>query len=171
MKSLITGLFVTGFFFVSITLFSQTQLKIGHVNFDEIMLALPERDSAQAILEKESNELQAAFEEMTVTYNRLYDEYQKNLSSYSTIVKQTKEDELLDKQKRLTDFQQNATTVLKNRNTELVEPIVEKINKAIEKVATENSFTYVLDVSKGSVVFTSRESQNITPLVLKILKP
>lgn len=170
MKNFITGLFIMGFLFISTTSFSQNQLKIGHVNYDEIMQALPERDSAQAVLEKETKEMQAAFEELTVTYNQLYDEYQKGLSSYSALVKKTKEDELVDKQKRLSEFEQNASTTLQNRNTELLKPIIEKINKAINNVATENGFTYILDISKGSVVFVSKESQNITQLVLKMLK-
>jgi outer membrane protein len=170
MKNLIPGVFVTGFLFISTTSFSQSQLKIGHVNFDEIMQALPERDSAQAVLEKETKELTTTYEELTVAYNQLYDDYQKGLSSYPAIVKKTKEDELVDKQKRLSEFEQNATVTIQNRNTELVKPIIEKINKAINKVATENGFTYILDISKGSVVFVSKESQNITQLVLKILK-
>jgi len=106
-----------------------------------------------------------------VTLNQLYDDYQKGLSSYSAIVKKTKEDELLDKQNRMSEFEQNASITLQNRNAELVRPIVEKINKAIDKVATENGFIYILDISKGSVVFTSKDSQNITPLVIKIVKP
>ena len=71
----------------------------------------------------------------------------------------------------MSDFEQYASTTLQNRNAELIKPIVEKINKAIDRVATENGFTYILDLSKGSVVFTSKDSQNISPLVLKTLKP
>ena len=171
MKNLIISFLVTGLLFIPLVSFSQPQLKIGHVNFEEIMLALPESDSAKAILEKETKELESAYEELTVTYNQLHDEYQKGLSSYSAIVKKTKEDELLDKQKRMSEFEQNASTTMQNRNAELVKPIVEKINKAIDKVATENGFTYILDISKGSVVFTSKDSQNIKALVLKLLKP
>jgi len=171
MKNLATISFVAGLLFIPLVSFSQAQLKIGHVNFEEIMLALPESDSAKAILEKETKEFQSAYKALTVTYNQLYDEYQKGLSSYSAMVKKTKEDELLDKQKRMSEFEQNASTTLENRNAELARPIVEKINKAIDKVATENGFTYILDISKGSVVFTSKDSQNITPLVIKIVKP
>ena len=170
MKMVFTGLLMTGFFFMSLASLSQLQLKIGHVNFEEIMVTLPERDSAQTILEKESKELQSAYEELTVTYNQLYEDYQKGLSSYSPTVKRTKEDELLDKQKRMAEFEQNAATLIQNRNSELLKPIIEKINKAIDKVATENGFTYIFDVSKGSVVFTSKDSQNITPLVIKIVR-
>lgn len=171
MKRVFALLFVSVIAFISFRGFSQAQLKIGHVNFEEIMLALPERDSAQAVLKKETDELQSAYEELTVTYNRLYDEYQKGLPSYTAILKKAKEDELLDKQKRMAEFEQNASTTLQNRNTELLKPIIEKITQAIGRVATENGYTYILDISKGSVVFTSKESQNINSSVLKLLKP
>jgi outer membrane protein len=134
------------------------------------MSALPETDSAQAILEKESKEFQAVYEELTVAYNLLYDEYQKGLSSYTTIAKKIKEDELLDKQKRMAEFEQNASTLLQKRNAELVTPLIDKINKAISKIATENGFTYILDISKGPVVFTSKDSQNINEMVLQLLE-
>ena len=77
----------------------------------------------------------------------------------------------MDKEKRLQEFQQNATTALQKRNADLIQPIFDKIIKAISKVATDNAFTYILDVSKGAVVFTSKDSQNIDQLVLKVLKP
>lgn len=170
MKKILLLILGPGLLSISLTSFSQAQLKIGHVNFEEIMSALPETDSAQAILEKESKEFQAAYEELTVAYNQLYDEYQKGLSSYTTIAKKTKEDELLDKQKRMAEFEQNASTLLQKRNAELVTPLIDKINIAISKVATENGFTYILDISKGSVVFTSKDSQNINQLVLQFLK-
>lgn len=171
MKSLLTSIFASGLTLITLATFSQPQLKIGHVNFEEIMLALPERDSAQAVLEKESNEFRDAYDELTVEYNKLYDEYQKGLTSFSQVTKKMKEDELIDKQKRLAEFEQNATLSLQKRNDELLQPIINKINKAIEKTATENAFTYIFDISKGSVVFTSKESQNITPLVIKVIKP
>jgi outer membrane protein len=171
MKTLKTSLLLCGFALISLAAFPQAQLKIGHVNFEEIMMSLPSRDSAQAILDKESKEMQDAYEELSVTYNQLYNEYQKGLASYTPLVKKTREDELLDKQKRMAEFEQNATAILQKRNAELVKPIVDKINQAIDKVATGNGFTYILDISKGSVVFISKESQDITPMVLKLLKP
>lgn len=92
------------------------------------------------------------------------------MSTFSELVKKTKESEILDKQKRLQEFEQNASITLQQRNLDLYQPIYAKIIKAIEKVATENGFAYILDLSKGSVVFTSKDSQNINLLVLKLLK-
>ena len=154
----------------SLSSFSQAQLKIGHLNYEEILFALPEKDSVQAILQKESKEYENGYEELTVQYNKLFDEYQKGLTGYTVVTRKLKEDELLDKQKRMSEFEQNATAALQKRNTELLQPIIEKINKAIDQLATENDFTYILDLSKGSVVFTSKDSQNVTAQVLNLLK-
>jgi outer membrane protein len=171
MKKLITILFGAGLISISLTAFSQTVLKIGHVDIAGIMAALPQRDSAAAVLEKETKEYQSTFEEMTAVYNKMLDDYEKGQSTYSALVKKNKESELMDKEKRLQEFQQNAGTALQKRNTDLIQPIFDKIIKAISKVATDNGFTYILDVSKGAVVFTSKDSQNIDQLVLKVLKP
>ncbi len=171
MKNILTSIFGAVLISISMTTFSQGILKIGHVDIAEIMVALPARDSAAVILEKETKEIQSTYDDMTVVYNKMMDDYEKGQSTYSELVKKNKESELLDKQKRLQEFEQNASATLQKRNSELIQPIIDKIIRAVNKVATENGFTYILDVSKGSVVFTSKESQNINQLVLKILKP
>ena len=160
-----------GLIFISLTGFSQTTLKIGHVDIAEILASLPARDSAAAVIEKETKEMQSTYDDMTAVYNRMLDDYEKEQSNFSEVVKKSKEAELLDKEKRLQEFEQNASANLQKRNSELIQPILNKILKAVDKVAGENGFTYILDVSKGSVVYTSKDSQNINQMVLKILKP
>jgi outer membrane protein len=171
MKNILTTIFLAGLLLLSMTSFSQTTLKIGHVDLTKIMESLPERDTAAAVLERETKEVQSTYDEMTVVYNKLLDDYDKGKSTYSEIIRKTKETELLDKEKRIQEFEQNAQTNLQKRNSELVQPILDKVLKAVDKVAAENGFTYILDVSKGSVIYTSKDSQNINDLVLKILKP
>jgi outer membrane protein len=170
MKTIIAILMIVSMILTCSHTYSQPSLKIGHVNISEILSSLPEKDSAQVKLDKESKDIQKTYEEMQVIYNNLVNDYQKGLSSFSDLIKKTKEDEILDKQKRLQEFEQNANTTLQQRNVELLQPIYNKIIKAIEKVATDNAFTYVLDISKESVVFTSKDSQNLNQLVLNILK-
>jgi outer membrane protein len=171
MKNIMTLLFGAGLMTISLNTFPQTTLKIGHVDIAEILAALPARDSAATVLDKETKELQSTYDEMTVVYNKMLDDYEKSQATLTEIVKKNKESELMDKEKRIQEFQQNASTTLQKRNSELIQPILNRIIKAVDKVAGENGFTYILDVSKGSVVYTSKESQNINQLVLKILKP
>jgi outer membrane protein len=171
MKNILLIIFLAGLLSLSLTSFSQATLKIGHVDLTKIMESLPSRDSAAAVLQKETKEVQSTYDEMTVVYNKLLDDYDKGKSTFSEIVRKTKETELLDKEKRIQEFEQNAQNNLQKRNSELVQPILDKVLKAVNKVAAENGFTYILDVSKGSVIYTSKDSQNINELVLKMLKP
>jgi outer membrane protein len=171
MKKLMIILLGAGLISISSTSFSQTTLKIGHVDIAEILAVLPERDSAAAVIEKETKEIQSTYDDMTAVYNKMLDDYEKGQSTFTELVKKNKESELLDKEKRLQEFEQNASANLQKRNSELIQPILNKILKAVDKVAAENGFTYILDVSKGSVVYTSKDSQNINQLVLRILKP
>jgi outer membrane protein len=171
MKNILVTIFAAGLLSLSMASFSQTTLKIGHVDIAELLAALPARDSAATVLAKETKEMQSTYDEMSADYNKMMDDYEKMQATYSPLVKKNKEAELLDKEKRLHEFEQNASANLQKRNSELIQPILNRILKAIDKVAAENGFTYILDVSKGSVVYTSKDSQNINALVLKILKP
>jgi outer membrane protein len=140
---------------------SQIELKIGHANLVEILEALPETDSAEQIIEKDTEELELMLEEMQVEYNKLLDDYQENLASYSEVIRSTKESDIIEMQKRIQTFQQNASQQLQERGVELMQPIYDKIQRAIDVIGKRDGYAYILDISKGSVVFTGETSIDI----------
>jgi outer membrane protein len=71
------------------TVFSQNSLKIGHVDINEIMASVPERDSTQIKLDKETKEIESTYEEMQVIFNKLVDDYQKGQFSLSDLISNT----------------------------------------------------------------------------------
>jgi len=140
--------------------------KFGHINSDELIQTMPEYDSATVKLEKFRKELVNALELMSVELNTKNDTYQKESKLLSDIVKQTKEQELIDMNKRIQDFQTNAQTQLQSKQTEVFQPIYAKVDKAIKDVGKENGFLYVFDVAKGALLyFDEGKSINILPLV------
>ena len=140
--------------------------KFGHINSDELIQTMPEYDSATVKLEKFRKELVNALELMSVELNTKNDAYQKESKLLSDIVKQTKEQELIDMNKRIQDFQTNAQTQLQSKQTEVFQPIYAKVDKAIKEVGKENGFLYVFDVAKGALLyFDEAKSINILPLV------
>jgi len=151
---------------VSLKVLAQDQLKIGHVDVVEIVTSMPESDSAQVLLDNDTNELEIMLEKMQVEYNNLLNNYQENLEGLSQLIKQTKETELIEMQNKIQAFQQNASQQLQQRNYELMQPIYEKVQIAIDKIATQEGFTYILDISKGAIVFTANNSKNMNSLVL-----
>lgn len=163
MKKII-GIVIVLLFAASMS-FAQPGLKIGHINTQELLQAMPETDSAQTKLEKMQKELQSQLEVMQVELNNKYQDYLSKRDSYSELVRQTKEDELQNIQQRIQQFAQNADQDLQKKRSELYKPILDKANKAIEEVAKENGFTYILDLSSGVVLFHSDSSLDILPLV------
>ncbi len=139
--------------------------KFGHVNSEELIQALPEYDSANVQLENLQKELINTLELMSVELNNKSESYNKESKNLTDIVKQTKEQELIDLNKRIQDFQTNAQTQLQNKQVELFQPIYAKVDKAIKDLGKENEFLYVFDVSKGSLLyFDETKSTNVMAL-------
>lgn len=144
---------------------SQDELKIGHANLVEILEALPETDSARQLIEKDTKELELMLEEMRVEYNKLFDEYQQNLATYSEVIRSAKEADIVEMQNRIQTFQQNATQQLQQRGAELMQPIYDKIQEAVDEVGRREGYAYIIDTSKGSIVFTGERSNDIGSLI------
>ncbi|MCK4664341.1 MAG: OmpH family outer membrane protein [Bacteroidales bacterium] len=169
MKNIIKLLFV-GLILISFTQsFAQGKYKFGHIDSNQLLSIMPEREKAQKELEKIASELEKELEAMQVEFNNKYQDYLAKVDSLSDLIKQTKEAELQEIQQRIQSFQATAQQELQNKETELIKPIIEKAQNAIKEIAKENSFTYIFDTGTGVVLYFSDDSQDIFPLVKKKL--
>ena len=160
----ISKLFAVLFFF-AIAISANAQTKLGHINSQELLAAMPETDSAQKQLEKIAMEHDLVLEEMSVEFNRKLEDLNANYEQLSDLVRASKEAELQDLQKRVQSFQQTAEQDLQRQRMELFQPIQEKAVAAVNDVAKENGFTYILDAGTGVVVYMGDDAQDILPLV------
>jgi outer membrane protein len=139
--------------------------KFGHINSDELIQTMPEFDSATKKLEAFRQQLVNEIELMTVELNNKNDTYQKESKNLTDIVKQSKEQEILDLNRRLQDFQTKASQDYQDKQTELFQPVYARVDKAIKDVGKENGFLYVFDVAKGSLLyFDETKSTNVMDL-------
>ncbi len=144
--------------------YSQT-VKFGHVSGNELVQALPEFDSARVKLEKYRQDLENTLEIMSVQLNNMNDSYQKDSKNWTDLVRQTKEQEMIDLNKRIQDYQAKAQTDLQDKQMEMFRPIQEKVDKAIKEVGKENGFVYVFDIGSGALLyFDETKSTNIMPM-------
>ena len=168
MKNLIKLIVITLFLF-SGTAVNAQNYKFGHINSQELLRLMPERDSAEAKVQQYAKELEGELELMNVEYRNKVNDYVEKQDNLTPLVKQTKEQELTEFQKRIQDFTANAEQELQQQNAQLIQPIIQKAEKAIKDVARENGFTYIFDLSRGSVIYFSEQSEDILPLVKKKL--
>ena len=145
-------------------------LKFGHINSQELLSLMPERDSAQLILENYAQQLEDQLEVMQVEYNNKVQQYLAEQENYTNLIKQTKEQELTDMQERIQNFQATAQQDIQQKEAELIQLIIDKAEKAIQDVAKEQGFTYIFDLARGTILYFSEASQDILPLVKAKLK-
>jgi len=168
MKNLLKLLVITLFLF-SGTAVNAQNYKFGHINSQELLSLMPERDSAQATIQQYAKELEGELEIMNVEYNNKLNDYVEKRDNLTPLVKQTKEQELSEFQSRIQEFTNSAQQELQQQEAQLIQPIIQKAEKAIKDVAKENGFTYIFDLSRGSVIYFSEQSEDILPLVKKKL--
>ena len=129
MKKIFTLLFVAFIAFGGSAM-AQKTIKLGHINSNELMQIMPGRDSAQAVLQKEMEDLEETLKSMSTELETRYNEYMAKQDAMSDLIKQTKQRELQDMQARAQEFQKNAEQQLQDRQAELLKPIIERARKA-----------------------------------------
>jgi len=168
MSKLLKGIMIVALF-VAATNVNAQNLKFGHINSQELLISMPERDSAESKLKRYAQDLQDQIETLGVEYNKKAQDYLQKKATYTDAIREMKEKELNELQQRAQEFEQTAQQDYQRMQGELMKPIMDKANEAIKKVAKANAFTYVFDLATGAVVYFSEQSVDILPLVKKEL--
>ena len=148
----------------------ENDFKFGHVNVQEIMSMMPERDSARQELQEYNQMLQQELQTMQQEYQNKLQSYQENVDTYSRSVRNSKEKELQDIQRRIQEFQTTAQQDFQQKQSEIMQPIMRKIESAIKKVGEDQDLIYIFDTSAGAVVYKDeKNSKDVSSLVKKEL--
>lgn len=143
--------------------------KLGHLDAQEILALMPEREKATEDYQEYAKGLESQLMSMQSLYQSSIQDYQDNEATYSDLVKQDKIAEIQGLEQRIGTFQQSAQESLQRKEVELLSPILEKLQNAINEVAEDGDYTYIFDNSTGGMLLYSKDSENISSLVKKKL--
>lgn len=144
-------------------------LKLGHVNFEEVLTLMPEMAKVKTQIDTLSNQWEGEMVKMREEYTAKIKELQDKQGNMPESIQQTRLAEIQEIETRITNTRQQAYTDIQNRQKALMEPIIEKVRTAIKAVATESKLVYVFDLGAQSIIYTAPNSNDITPLVKKKL--
>ncbi len=147
---------------------AQKNVKLGHINSNDLMQIMPGRDSAQTVLQAEVTELENTLKSMQAEAEKRYNDYVANQAGWTELIRQTKQREIQDMAARIEEFQKNAQEQLQTREQELLKPIIDRAKKAIEDVAKEGGYTYIFDAGTAALLY-DEGGDDIMPLVKKKL--
>lgn len=152
MMKQLKSLLIAALLFAGISQTAQAQAKVAHINVGDLMAAMPDMKAANAQLEKLTKTYDTEYNTMVDEFRKKVAQYEKEASTVTEPVNETRSKEVQDMQKRIQDYQQNATKELQEKQEGIYKPILEKSRAAIQKVAKAKGYQYVLDSSTGSGV-------------------
>lgn len=166
--------FLVAFFGVSVLAFSQQHLKIGYTNLDYIMNQMPEMKQIESQLKEFEKQLQSQLQSKYTEYEQKLDAYKRGQATMADIVKQDKEQELMNLQNNIREFEEKAQTEMQKKQMSLLQPVLEKIQKSIDKVAEAHGYSYIFSThseygSTAIILYAKSKEDNISDLVLKDL--
>jgi outer membrane protein len=159
MKRMILAIAIIG---MAITLHAQ---KFGHITSEQLLVAMPEYDSAQLKVEELRQHYTLEIERIQVEINKKIEEFSASEAAMSDLIKEAKASEIQELQARLQNYSQTAQQDLQQQGGMVMQPVMDKARKAIDEVAKENGLLYVFDLSAGNPIYTSEESLDMLPLV------
>jgi outer membrane protein len=144
--------------------------KIGHINSNELLLAMPERTTIETEIQNHAKQLETQLLTMQRELETKYQDFQAKESLMTEAIREDKIKELTSLEQRLNEFQERAQADLQNKEKELTEPLITKAKDAIEKVGKDNGYTYILDSGIGFILYMDEtDADDIMPLVKKEL--
>lgn len=169
MKNAIKLFVLVAFTIAAMGVSAQTAVKLGHIESQKLIQAMPEWAEAQKKFQAQQDEVEKEMARLQEQFQTQMNEYAQNSKTYSDVIRTSKEQELQDLRTRIQRFQETAMNDLETAQQNLMRPITEKAINAIKEVGKENGFTYIFDLSAGPILYTSETSQDILPLVKKKL--
>jgi outer membrane protein len=164
MKSLFK-IFVLGILLLSAGFAHAQAPKFGHIDLQALIGLMPERATAEKQYSAFQKELEDALGDMQKEYQGKAGEYIAKRDSMTETVRKMKEEDLSAMNERIQNYQQSASQQLQAKQGELLKPVFDKADKAIKEVGAEKGLLYVFDMSSRTILYNSKESLDILPLV------
>jgi outer membrane protein len=158
----VTSILLITLSLLSCQLFAQD--KFGHIHSEQLLMTMPETANADKEIQEYSKMLESQLQTMYEEYQSKAGEFQANEALMTEVVKEAKIKEIQDLELRIQQFQQTSQEGVQQKRNEVLAPLLEKAQNAINAVAEENGYTYIFDISLGSIVYGDK-SRDIMPLV------
>lgn len=148
---------------------ASAQMKIGYINSEAILQALPEAIDAQKSIDNLTAQWEAELQKMQADWKKKFDEYDKKKLILTEQVRADQERELRELDQAIADYRTKKfgpNGELFQKQNEVMKPIQNKIFQVLEGIAKEDGFDYVFDRSGEILLLYANDKYDLTQRVL-----
>ena len=152
---------------MSVAAFAQ-DFKWAYVDFNEIVMLMPDMDAARATMEENQKTNEEILMAMYDEYQTKMQQYQQKAESWTPAIRESKEKEIMEIQSRLEQTQQSLQQELQMLQQNLQAPIYEKAQNAVNELAKAKGISLVFE--KSSLLYLDpAQGTDLTPDARKAL--
>ena len=131
------------------------QGKFACVNFEELVMLMPEMDEARAVLEENSKQSEEILMAMYEEHQTKVQQYEQKSSTWTGAILEAKQREIVEIEQRIQQTQQNLQQELQALQQKLQAPAVEKARKVVSDLAKEKGVAVVMEA--GAFLYVDPE--------------
>ncbi len=139
--------------------------KYGHVNFGNLLSAMPEVKTAEAELQAYEKEQVAIGEDMVKKLNAAFEDAQKRRDDLTPKELAAIEAKLQKDQVAIRQFEQQLPMKIEKKRQTLLGPIIQRAKDAVTAVAKAGSYKLVFDSSIFGTILFAGDTTDLTPEV------
>jgi len=148
--------------------FAKAQSKIGYIDFNAIVDAMPQTKTVQTQLQAYSKTFMDQIQAMQTELQTKGQAYEKNSKTMTDANRIATENELQDINKRMQDLNTTAQQQVEAKKNELAKPLFDQARVAISAVAKEKGYTYVIDSSTTNFLVSPAGDDLLAAVKLKM---
>ncbi|PWN05154.1 OmpH family outer membrane protein [Rhodohalobacter mucosus] len=151
------------------------QLKVGIMNPDEVLNALPETAQVEA-------ELQEYIQQRQTMYQERYQSWISELTDFSERAEagelseeaqEQQQQRLVEQQEELSNLQAQIQRQIQQRQNELINPLLTRVEDAMNEVAEEMELEFVINKNASTgdpiIYYSSQRGVDITERVIQLI--
>lgn len=145
--------------------------KIGYVNTETILSAIPAYELAQNQLNSLSDKYKATIETEMGKIEALYQNYQASRATMSATQRQNAENEIISKERVVQEKQKiyfGEDGIMAKKAEELLQPIQEQVDHAIAQVARKGGYDMIIDIAAMRGVVYKNPGLDLSAEVLAV---
>ena len=143
-------------------------IKWAYVDFNELVMLMPEMDEARATLEENSRTNEEILVAMYEEYQTKMTQYQQKAESWTPAIRESKEKEIMEIQSRFEQTQQSLQQEIQMLQQNLQAPIYEKAQTTVSDLAKAQGIAFVFE--KSSLLYVDpAQGIDLTPEARKAL--
>jgi outer membrane protein len=149
-------------FFAAVS-FQASAQKYGHLNFGNLIAAMPETKAADEQLETYQKELVAKGEAMVEAFQQKYGQFVSDVQSGAMAPKdqEARGQALQKEQQSILAYEDEVIQKVQAKRQELLKPIIDKAQTVIDDYAKDNGYEMIFDTSVFNAVLFVQETDNL----------